>query len=240
MHAGTACMREGAHLIAKSVRACMRAWAWSGAWSWVGRRRLAWAGTDDRRASGQPGERRWRAEVNQQRGLAAPPTSSLACKAHPVCKVHNTIIRVSPPVSQRIPAYGSVSHTARYPTQIDIPHNSVSRADLKSCSLPDADADFLAVCQPHLHAPTSAPGLDPPPSHLHRDWAHPCPHLHRDWAHPCHICTGTGPTPAHICTGTGPTPAHICTGTGPTPAHICTGTGPTPCPHLHRDRPHWI
>jgi hypothetical protein len=49
---------------------------------------------------------------------------------------------------------------------------------------------------------TSAPGLDSPLPHLHRDWTHPLPHLHRDWAHRCHICTGTGLTPYHICTAT--------------------------------------
>ena len=39
--------------------------------------------------------------------------------------------------------------------------------------------------------PTSAPGLDTPSSHLHRDWAHPC-----------HICTGVALTSLpHLPTG---------------------------------------
>jgi hypothetical protein len=48
---------------------------------------------------------------------------------------------------------------------------------------------------------TSAPGLERPLPHRHRDWTHPChifagtgaplPHRHRDWTHPCHIGTGT-------------------------------------------------
>jgi hypothetical protein len=55
---------------------------------------------------------------------------------------------------------------------------------------------------PGLTPATSAPGLDSPPPHLHRDWTHPrhictgtgltLPHLHRNWARRCHICAGAG------------------------------------------------
>ena len=55
--------------------------------------------------------------------------------------------------------------------------------------------------------------VSPAISHLHRDWARPCPHLHRDAARPCpHLHRDA---------------AHPC--------HICTGTGLTPCPQLPRD-----
>ena len=94
---------------------------------------------------------------------------------------------------------------------------------------------------------TSAPALDPPLPHLHRDWARLSLHLHWDCARPCHIRTaGTGLTPRF--TGTGTTLPHlrrdrdhpapsapdiICTRTALIPCHICTrsGTGPTmpPC-----------
>ncbi len=58
-------------------------------------------------------------------------------------------------------------------------------------------------------AATSAPGLGPPPPHLHRGLGPPPPHLRRDWAHRRHICTGTESAVATSAPGLGPPPPHL-------------------------------
>ena len=57
---------------------------------------------------------------------------------------------------------------------------------------------FFFICTRTALTPaTSAPGLDSP-----------LPHLHRDCSHPCHICTGTGLTPATSALGVGSPQVH--------------------------------